>query len=80
MTNDDIEGTCKQSLKVHSHITSVVSFHLCHPVHENVNIKYEYNCLLPQSPFLTSDANRNVNVTCEQSVKLNNFVPQNEVL
>ena len=55
-----------QIVKARSHITPTLafSFGLCCPVLENENVKCKHHHLLPCSPFVTFDANRDV--TCEQ--------------
>ena len=61
---------CGFLLKVHSHVFHPFAFffHLCHPILENVNVKCQHNHLLPWDLFLTSDANANADVTCDQGL------------
>ena len=57
-------------VKIHSQVTSVFMFDLCHRALKNTNIKCEHNHLLPWNPFMTFDANESAAVTCEQGLRI----------
>ena len=62
--------------KVDSHVTStlVSLFDLCHPIHENKNIKWEHISLLPYKlkPFLKFNASTDADITSSQGLKKEN--------